>query len=116
MSVDPVDGEIGLDDGDKVVLLADADVASQAVCGLVDDVVGRGVVCHVDVEGRVPLGELGPMGIVGGVKELLWQGHVNDVNVVLELDHGRMAASASVTLMTASCASSSFKLISVEQE
>ena len=40
MSVDPVDEDIGLDDGDKAVLLADTVVVRQAVRGLVDDVVG----------------------------------------------------------------------------
>ena len=60
MSMDPVDEDLGPDDGDEAVLLSDAGVASQAVLGLVDGVVGGGCVCHVDAEGRVPLGKLDP--------------------------------------------------------
>ena len=38
VSMDPVDEDLGLGDRDKVVLLTDAGVASQAVCGLTNDV------------------------------------------------------------------------------
>jgi hypothetical protein len=60
MSTDPVDVDLGLDDGDKAILLTTAGVASQAVCDLVDGVVDGGVVCYVDAEGHAPLGKLAP--------------------------------------------------------
>ena len=63
--VDPVDEDLGLDDGDEAGLLADAGVAGQAVRGFVDGVVRGAVVRHVDAEGRAPLGEPGPAGVVG---------------------------------------------------
>ena len=58
--MDPIDEDIGINNGDKAVLLADVGVVRQVVCSLVDDVVGGGDVCHIDAEGRVPLDELGP--------------------------------------------------------
>ena len=65
MTVDPVDEDIGLDNRDKDVLLVNAGLASQAMCGLIDGAVDGGVICHVDVEGRAPFGKLGPVGVVG---------------------------------------------------
>ena len=63
--MDPVGEDLRLDNGDKTVLLTDTSVASQAIHDLVGGVVGGGVVCHVNTEGRAPLGKLGPRGVVG---------------------------------------------------
>ena len=65
MSMDPVDKDLRLDDGDEAVLLADEGVASQAMYGLINGVVNEGVVCHINVKNRAPLCELGPAGVVG---------------------------------------------------
>ena len=64
--MDSVDEDLGLVNGNKAVLLTDTGIASQAVCGLVDGLVDGRVICHVNMEGRVLLGELGPVGVVGG--------------------------------------------------
>ena len=76
MAMDPVDEDLVLDTEDEAIFLANMGVARQAVHGLIDGVVGRGVVCHVDAEGRVPSGELGPMNIVGGVEVVRIQSSV----------------------------------------
>ena len=63
--MDPVDENLGLNDGDETVLLVDGGVADQTAHGLIDGVVGGGVFCHVDAEGCAPLGDLGPADVVG---------------------------------------------------
>ena len=63
--MNPVDEDIGLDDGDEASLLADTGVAGQAVRSLVDGVVAGAVVCHVDAEKCAPVDEPGPAGVVG---------------------------------------------------
>ena len=60
MSLDPADEELGLNNGDEAVLLADAGVASRAVCSRIDVVVVGGVVCHIDAKGHASLGKLAP--------------------------------------------------------
>ena len=65
MSMDPVDKDIWFGDGDKAVLLTDVGVVGHVVCGLVDGVGCRGVVCHGNAEGRAPLDKLSPVGVVG---------------------------------------------------
>ena len=67
ISIDLVDEDHGIGNGDEAILLVDAGVASQTMHGLVDGVVGGGFVCHTDEEGHVPLGKLGPGGVVGNV-------------------------------------------------
>ena len=67
LSIDPVDEDLEIDSEDEVFLLADMGVASQAMCSLVDGVVGGGAVYHVNVESRAPLGEVGPTCLVCNV-------------------------------------------------
>ena len=59
-----VNHDLGLDDGDKSGLLADSSVATKAMGGLIDGIVGGESFLHVNAEGSPPLGEAGALGVV----------------------------------------------------